>query len=297
MTEYIETKTILSKLKDAPDPYFGITYNMNLYRGCQHQCIYCDSRSKVYGIEDFATIQIKANALQLLEKALNKRSKSKGTIGTGAMNDPYMPIDKRTTLTRRALELISKYRYPVHAMTKSNLVTRDSDVFQEITRVYATVSFTITTTDDSLSQILEPGATVTSKRLDAMTQLVKKGIYCGIVLTPVLPFITDKERNITEIVYRAKDAGASYILGWMGMTQREGQREYYYNKLDQHFPGLRKKYIQRFGNAYNCTPVNVVKLNQAFKEACTKVDLPMSMKFYSAETPLQLSLFKHKSDF
>jgi len=292
MTEFIETKTILSKLKDAPDPYFGITFNMNLYRGCQHQCIYCDSRSKVYGIEDFTKIQIKANALQLLEKALKRRSNRKGTIGTGSMNDPYMPVEKEKKLTREALGLIAKYRYPVHVVTKSNLVVRDIDLLQEISGVYAAVTFTVTTSDDKLAQFLEPGAVVSSERFKALLKLAKQGIYCGVILTPVLPYITDTEKNIAEIVHRAKESGASYIFGWMGMTQREGQREYYYRKLDLHFPGLRQKYIRQFGNSYDCSPVNAEKLYQIFKETSDKHDLPMKMKFYRENTPNQLNLFE-----
>ena len=291
MTEEIEVKTILSKQKEGPDPYFGIMYNMNLYRGCQHQCIYCDSRSKVYGIEDFAKIQIKANALHLLEKALKRRSKTKGTIGTGAMNDPYMPIEKEKQLTRGALELIAKYRYPIHVMTKSDLVIRDSDLLRQISDVYAVVSFTVTTASDMLSRIIEPGASVSSKRLKALSNLAKKGMYCGVVLTPVLPYITDTKKNIVNIVHMAKDAGASYILGWMSMTQREGQREYYYNKLDKHFPGLSEKYIQRFANAYSCQPKNAENLHQVFKEATTKLNLPAHMKFYKGSNPKQLNLF------
>jgi len=291
MTESISTKTILSKLKDAPDPYFGITYTMNLYRGCQHQCIYCDSRSKVYGIEDFSKIQVKTNALVLFEKSLNRRSGKKGTIGTGSMNDPYMPAEKGNILTGKALRLIAKYKYPVHVMTKSSLVLRDSDVLQEISKVYAAVSFTITIADDQLSRILEPGTVVSSERFRAISDLAEKGIYCGVVLTPVLPYITDKEENIAEIIQRAKSSGASYILGWMSMTQREGQREYYYRKLDQHFPGLRQKYIQQFGSDYNCPPEHAEKLYNIFIETCNHQDLPMRMKFFKEDSAKQLSLF------
>ena len=251
MAEYIETKTILSKLKGAPDPYFGITYNMNLYRGCQHQCIYCDSRSKVYGIENFAHIQIKKNAHSLLEKALNKRIK-KGTIGTGSMNDPYMPVERERQHTRSALKIIAKRRFPVHILTKSDLVVRDMDLLKDISKIYSSVSFTITTSDDELSQVIEPGAPVSSIRFHAMKKLASQGLYTGVILTPVLPFITDSEKNIKDIVAMAKDNGANYILGCMGMTQRDGQREFYYKALDKSFPGIKANYIRNFGSDYNC---------------------------------------------
>ena len=291
MPELIEAKTILSKLKDGPDPYFGITYNMNLYRGCQHQCIYCDSRSKVYGIEDFKKIQIKTNALMLLEKALKQRSNLKGTIGTGSMNDPYMPIERDEKLTRGALALIAEYRYPVHVFTKSNLVVRDMDIIHEIANIYAAVSFTITAANDKLAQVLEPGTVVSSERFKALSTLAEKGIYCGIVLTPVLPYLTDTEENIIEIINRAKESGASYVLGWMGMTQREGQREYYYQKLDEYFPGLRQKYIRCFGNSYECAPENAEKLQQVFYDSCRKNNLSTKMEFYRDNAPEQLNLF------
>ncbi len=292
MSEYIEARTILSKLKGAPDPAFGVTYNMNLYRGCQHQCIYCDSRSKVYGIDNFASIQIKSNALQLLELALKRRSGFKGTIGTGSMNDPYMPVEKETKMTYGALELIAKYHYPVHILTKSNLVVRDIDLLAEISKIYAAVSLTITTYNDKLARILEPGAVISSERFKALAILSGKGIYCGVILSPVLPYITDSEENIAEIVRRAKESGASYILGWMGMTQREGQREYYYDKLDRYFPGLRSKYMRRFGTAYSCSPENAGRLYDIFNESCTKLDLPMQMNFYNQNIPGQLNLFE-----
>ncbi|MGD2036042.1 MAG: radical SAM protein, partial [Bacteroidales bacterium] len=279
MPEYITTKTILSKPGGAPDPYFGITYNMNLYRGCQHQCIYCDSRSKVYGIEDFAHIQVKKNALELLGQAL-RRKKQKGTIGTGSMNDPYMPVEKEEQLTRSALKIIADNRFPVHILTKSNLVVRDTDLLKDIAKVYAAVSFTITACRDELSRITEPAAPPTSERLKAMKMLSDMGLYTGVVLTPVLPFITDKEDNIRKIVELSKDHGAQYVLGWMGMTQREGQREYYYDKLDRHFPGVRKLYQTEFGSNYSCTPKNHEQLSDAFSVAMAKAGLPDRMLFY-----------------
>ncbi|MEA3446132.1 MAG: radical SAM protein [Bacteroidota bacterium] len=189
MIKNITAKGILSALKNGPDPWFGISYNMNLYRGCQHQCIYCDSRSECYQIENFADILIKENAIELLAKALRNKRK-KGTIGTGSMNDPYMPIEEKTYLTQQALKTIRHFRFPVHILTKSDLVLRDADIIKEISRVYAAVSFTITTADDNLSRITEPGAPESSKRFTAIKELSAKGIYTGIMLMPVLPFIS-----------------------------------------------------------------------------------------------------------
>jgi DNA repair photolyase len=290
MAEYIESKTILSKHKVAPDPYFGITYSMNLFRGCQHQCIYCDSRSKVYGIDDFSKIRIKKNALALLEYALKKRIK-KGTIGTGSMNDPYMPVEKKELLTCSALKLIANYRYPVHILTKSDLVTRDIDILQEINKTYAAVSFTITTSDDNLSKIIEPGAASSSNRFKALEKIAGAGLYCGVILTPVLPFITDSAENIRQIITRAVDCGAQYIIGWMGMTQREGQREFYYAKLDTYFPGIKHQYMKQFGFDYECSSPNYQELQEVFNACSLQHKLSTRMQFYKESRPEQLSLF------
>lgn len=290
MPDYIESKSILSKLKDAPDPYFGITYSMNLYRGCQHQCIYCDTRSSVYNIGDLSQIRVKKNALALLDKALNRRL-PKATIGTGSMNDPYMPVERTENLTRQALELIAKRNFPVHIATKSDMVLRDMDIIKDIGRIYSAVSITITTSDDALSKKIEPGAPVSSARFKALEELAAKGIYCGVLLMPVLPFITDTADNIREIVLRAKDAGASYILCMMGMTQREGQREYYYQKMDEGFPGIKDQYIQQFGDSYECSSKNADTLYRNYYELMQHLDFPAKMIHFKPQIPEQLNLF------
>lgn len=290
MPEYIKSKTILSRLSGAPDPYFGIMYNMNLYRGCQHQCIYCDSRSRVYGLGDLAHIRIKQNALSLLERELRGKRR-KGTVGTGSMNDPYMPVELRENLTRGALKVLSRYHFPVHALTKSDLVLRDTDIWQELSKVYAAVSFTITTPYDDLSRKIEPGAPVSSLRFKALESLARAGVYSGVILSPVLPFITDKEESIRLMVRKAVNAGASYIIAWMGMTQREGQREYFYSKLDQCFPGLRTRYAKTFGNDYQCSSPDARALHEVFHEECEKRGIPVHMQFYKKDHPTQLEIF------
>lgn len=290
MIKYIRAKSILSSLKsDGYDP-FGINYNMNIYRGCQHACIYCDSRSLCYRIDNFKDILIKDNALELLETELRGKRK-KGVIGTGSMNDPYMPIEKKEIIARRALEIIYKYRFPVHIITKSYLVIRDYDIIRKISEIYAALSFSITTIDDELSKIIEPGAPGSSKRFEAMKKASESGIYSGMVLTPVLPFLTDSPENIRNLVRKAAKSGAKYILAWMGMTQREGQREYYYKKLDKHFPGIREKYETRFGDKYGCAPYNHAELYRVFDSSCREFGIPQKMEFYKPSESNQISLF------
>ena len=191
MIKEIQAKTLLTRVK-GPDDWFGLYYNMNLYRGCQHQCIYCDSRSDCYQIEDFDhDVLVKTNAIELLRRELAGK-RVVGTIGTGSMNDPYMPLEAEVRLTRRALEVIAGSGFPVHVITKSDLVVRDIDLLEEISRRnYAAVTFTVTTAEDALSKRLEPGAPVSSRRLRALQTLHRRGILVGVTLMPVLPFIED----------------------------------------------------------------------------------------------------------
>jgi DNA repair photolyase len=289
MPEYIKAKKILTPIKGAHDPYFGTSYSMNLYWGCQHGCIYCDTRSDCYRVGDISKIRIKENAIELLRNELTGKRK-KGTIGTGSMNDPYMPIEKKLEHTRKALEVIAEFKFPVHAMTKSQLITRDIDLLQKISLTYAAASFSITAYSDDLARKIEPAASSTAERFRALELLAKSGIYTGVILTPVLPFITDTSANIELIVRKAKDCGAQYIISWMGMTQREGQREYYHKELDKHFPGVRERYEKAFGENYVCNSPRSTKLYDVFYEACAKYSIPTKMRFYSPTQSNQISL-------
>jgi DNA repair photolyase len=291
MLKEITAKTLLSSAKQ-PDPWFGIKYTMNLYRGCQHQCIYCDSRSECYQIEDFDhDVLVKANALDLLLDEL-PRKRVKGTVGTGSMNDPYMPLEAQQRLTRGALEIIAEHRFPIHVITKSDLVVRDADLLADISRVYAAVSFTVTATDDDLSRRLEPGAPPTSKRFAALAALAGRGIYTGVTMMPILPFIEDNAENIAAIVAQAAAAGASYIMPGFGMTLRDRQRAYYYGQLDRLFPGLRQQYETRFGDRYSAAANDAKKLERLFAELCDRYGIAAHMKHYRIEEPVrQLALF------
>lgn len=285
----IKAKQLLSHAK-KPDPWFGIKYNMNIYRGCQHQCIYCDSRSRCYQINNFNDIEVKVNAIELLQKEiLSKRVK--GTIGTGSMSDPYIPLERKTQLTRKALKVIRDCNFPIHIITKNTLVQRDKDLLQDINRIYAAVSFTITTTDDELARKIEPGAPPPSERLKALKLLSDAGVYTGITMMPILPFLEDNEENIIDIVQKGARAGAKYIIGWFGMTLRDKQRIHYYKKLDEFFPNIRRKYIDEYGDAYNCNATNAGKLSRIFRNECNKHGITTKMKKYDEAEFTQLSLF------
>ena len=289
MIQEIYAKVLLNHVLQ-PDHWFGLRYNMNLYRGCQHQCIYCDSRSECYQIENFSDVLVKVNAIELLQKELAGK-RVKGTIGTGSMNDPYMPLEKQFNLTGQALEVIRQFRFPVHIITKSDLVLKDMDTLQEINQVYAAVSFTITTADDDLGRQLEPGAPLVSARYRAMETLAEHGILTGVVMMPVLPYLEDNLENIIALVTRAYNSGAVYVIPSFGVSLRTGSRDYYYRELATRFPGLREQYQNRFGNMYHCPANDAVRLREVFTELCDQFAIATSMPVYTQETAKQLRLF------
>ena len=275
--DFIKAKTILSKVKYGAD-WYGIDYNMNLYRGCSHGCIYCDSRSNCYHIDNFDVPRGKENALAILEKELAKKH-DHGLIGIGAMSDTYNPKEKQYEQTREALKIISKYNFGVAIDTKSDLVLRDLDLLKEINKKNnVIIKFTITTPHDDLSKIIEPNVCPSSKRLEAIKKLTDNGIYAGIMLNHVLPFITDKEEDIRLLVKLAHEHGAKFIHTYMGMTLRENQRDYYYEKLDKYFPNIKEKYINYYKNSYNCPVPNYKKLYKVFTEECDKYKILYNMK-------------------
>lgn len=294
--EFIKAKTILSKVKYG-NSWYGIDYNMNLYRGCSHGCIYCDSRSNCYRIDNFDIVKGKENALQILEQELYKK-REKGVVGIGAMSDTYNPLEKEYELTRGALRLLLKYGFGVSIDTKSDLILRDIDLLKEInSKNDVIVKFTITTPKDELAKIIEPRVCVSSGRLQAIKTLSDNGIFAGVMLNPVLPFITDKEEDLKELVRLASENGAKFIHTYMGMTLRENQRDYYFEKLDKYFSGLKQKYMRCYGARYNCKAINYKKLYKVFTEECKKYGILYKMsdiiKAYKKEksNPEQLTLF------
>lgn len=274
--EFIKAKTILIKVKYGAD-WYGIDYNMNLYKGCTHGCIYCDSRSNCYHIDNFDIVHGKENALYILEKELRK--KSRGVVGIGAMSDTYNPLEQQYEQTRKALELIEKYGFGVSIDTKSDLILRDIDLLKKINlNNNVIIKFTITTPNDELSKIIEPNVCVSSRRLKAIKILNDNGIFAGIMMNPVLPFITDNEKDIKELVRLASENGAKFIHTYMGMTLRENQRDYYYEKLDESFKELKEKYMKYYGDRYDCIAPNYKKLYKVFTEECDKYNILYNME-------------------
>ena len=272
---------------------------MNLYRGCAHGCVYCDSRSKCYQFtHDFEDIEVKRNAPALLEEILRKK-RSKIVISTGSMSDPYQPIERELELTRRCLTLIDRYGFGASVITKSDLVLRDIDLFESINRnLKSVLQMTLTVADENLSRILEPGVCTTARRYEVLKEFQARGIPAVVWMTPILPFLTDTEENMRQVLDYCFDAGVKgIILYGAGLTLREGDREYYYAALDRHFPGLSEKYRACYGNAYEVNSPNNAKLMALFHEACEKRGVlhdPDACFRYIAEVPernIQLSLF------
>ncbi len=248
---------------------------MNIYRGCTHGCIYCDSRSDCYNFTHrFEDIEVKENAPQLLEMALRSKRK-RCMIGTGAMCDPYISLEEELRLTRRCLELIERYRFGIAVQTKSDLIMRDIDLLDSINRnAKAVVQMTITTADDELCRIVEPNVCPTGRRLEVLCEMRDRGIPTVIWMTPILPWINDTEENILSIIEMAKKAGCYGIIAFgIGLTLRSGDREYYYAQLDKHFPTLKERYIERYGDSYEIPVPNGGKLWRLFKSECEKAGL------------------------
>lgn len=243
---------------------------MNLCRGCTHGCIYCDSRSKCYQFTHaFEDIEVKQNAPELLEQALRSKRK-RCMIGTGSMSDPYMPLERELQLTRRSLALIDRYEFGAAVITKSDLVLRDLDLLTSINeKAKAVVQMTLTTFDEALCRIIEPNVCTTRRRFEALCMLRDHGIPTVVWLTPILPYINDTRENLVGLLKYCIRADVKGIICFgMGMTLREGNREYYYAALDRHFPGLKARYRKEFGNAYEIVSPNHAELMQLFHEVC-----------------------------
>lgn len=286
----VKVKTILSA-----------NNTMNLYRGCTHGCIYCDSRSNCYHIDhEFEDVEVKINAPELLKKQLGTR-RSHCMIATGSMSDPYQPLEKRYRLTQKALQLIEQYGFGVSVLTKSDLVLRDLELLKRInTKTKAVVQMTITTADDQLCKIVEPNVCLTSRRFEVLRTLNENGIPTVVWLTPLLPYINDNEQNLLSIVRECGKCGVYGILIFgLGMTLREGNREYYYQQLDKYFPGLKERYIRNYGNNYILPVPQQNYLLELFHKECRRYGIKTNEDeifeylsgFENKETKEQLSLF------
>ena len=276
--EYVPAKTIVTKTKSSAD-WFGIDYNMNIYRGCCHGCIYCDSRSDCYGIDQFDKVRVKEDALRIIRDELRRKVK-KGVVGTGAMSDPYNPFEKESELTRHALELIDAFGFGAAVATKSALLKRDMDVLLGIKEHSPVIcKVTVTTTDNHLAKKIEPHVSLPSERLELIEALRNNGIFTGILMMPILPLLEDNEENIRSIVNAAHATGANFIYPSFGVTLRNNQREWFFDCIKEQFPeqNLVASYIRRYGNSYGCTSPHVKKLWAIFTKECERFGILYKM--------------------
>lgn len=291
---YVKAKGILSAKN-----------GMNLYRGCSHGCIYCDSRSDCYHMEhDFEDIEIKENAIELLEDAL-KRKRKKCMIGTGSMTDPYIPLEMEIGNVRKALSLIAEYGFGFTVITKSNRILRDIDLLRKINETAkCVVQMTLTTCDDDLCKKIEPNVSTTSERFEVLKQMRDTGIPTVVWLTPILPFINDTADNISGILDMCVEAKVYGIICFgMGLTLRKGNREYFYKQLDLLFPDLKEKYIRIYGNQYIVNSFNNSELLKLFHQKCSDNGIVHNNEqifrylsaFESKNNPRQLNLWDLES--
>lgn len=272
---------------------------MNIYRGCTHGCIYCDARSRCYQINHpFEDIEVKKNAVELLEQSL-RRKRKRCMIGTGAMSDPYIHLEETLGNTRKCLELIREYGFGLAIQTKSARILRDLELLKDIhNQAKCVVQMTLTTYDEKLCKILEPNVSTTKERFEVLKILRDAKIPTVVWLSPILPFINDTEENIRGVLEYCFEAEVHGIICFaMGMTLREGNREYFYENLDRHFPGMKARYIRRYGNAYEVTSDNHRELMNIFRKECMRHGVVWKVEDnfqYLHEFPVedgQLSLF------
>ena len=305
---FVQAKTILTP------------HSMNIYRGCSHGCIYCDSRSKCYQFtHDFEDIEVKQNAPELLEEALRKKRK-RCMIGTGSMCDPYIPLEKELKLMRQCLQIIERYNFGATLITKSDLVMRDLDIIERINKkTKALVQMTLTTADDSLCRKIEPGVCPTSRRFEVLCECKKRGIPTVVWFSPLLPFINDTKENVDGIVDYCVQAGVHAIICFgIGLTLREGNREYFYAALDRIFPGqkevvstssttantggatesLKFRYQRTFGYNYMCSSPREHELMKYLSAQCRRNNIMLGtdsvfkwIEEFPEDEPMQPSLF------
>ncbi len=260
----VKAKTLLSKKN-----------SINVYRGCTHGCIYCDSRSKIYNKHlDFENIEVKENAAELLDIEL-RRKKEKVMITTGAMSDPYIPLENELNITRKCLEVIKKYDCGIAILTKSNLILKDLDLLKQINESSkAIVQMTMTTFDENLCKLIEPNVSTTKERFEVLKRMNEHKISTIVWICPILPFINDTKENIDGLLMYCKNSNVKGIITFgLGMTLRDYNRKYYYKMLDKHFAGIKNKYEENFGNYYGIGTNNTYRLNKYIEQFCNEQNM------------------------
>jgi len=293
----MDFKRLLTPARASDAEFFSTDWTLNLYRGCNHGCVYCDSRSVCYQIEDFGRVRVKRDCLAALETELRGK-KQAGVVSMGAASDSYNALEQKREVTRGALALMRRYGYGVVIPTKSDLIARDADLLGEIARQrYVCAVFSITTGDAELAGFLEPGAPSPARRFAAMGKLAAAGVFTGTWINPMLPFLTDTQANVRDVLRRTADAGGRFAICHFGVTLREGDREYFYQALEANprFAGVKAKYVAAFGLNYICPSPDAQRLCEVFDAECDRLgllwDFASVNQAAGANQPVQTSLF------
>ena len=271
----IDSKRLLMPTGAGETYFFRSDWTLNLYHGCNHGCIYCDSRSVCYHLEDFDHVRVKRDCLPMLERELRAKKKT-GVVAMGAASDAYNQLEAKRMVSRSALMLLRKYGFGVMIPTKSSLIVRDADVLADIAKQrYACVAFSITTADAELARFLEPDAPCPKGRFQAMATLAKAGVFTGTWLNPMLPFLTDTLSNMRAVLNQTAEAGGRFAICHFGVTLREGDREYFYQALarDPRYAAVKSRYVDTFGLNYLCASTEAQALSDAFIETCEQLGL------------------------
>lgn len=289
-------KRLLTPTHTDEGYFFRSDDTLNLYRGCNHGCIYCDTRSLCYHIEDFDTVRVKADCLTALERELRAKKRA-GVVSMGAASDGYNAREARLQVTRGALMLLRRYGFGVFLSTKGDLVARDADVLGDMAKSgYACVAFSITTGDAALAALVEPNAAPPAARFAAMRALAEAGVCTGTWMNPMLPFLTDNAATIRDVLQKTADAGGRFALCHYGLTLREGDREYFYRALDAHprFAGVKARYVETYGLDYICPSPDALALREVFEAECARLSLACTFaevnRIAGAGEPQQTSL-------
>ncbi len=295
--ETVPAKRLLTPVRGSGNHFFRSDYTLNLYRGCNHGCIYCDSRSECYHIDRFDSVRVKENALWMLKDELSRKREG-GVICMGAASDPYNALEKELQITRGALRLMLSYHFGVGMSTKSALIARDAELLSEIGVGMPTwTAFSITTANDALARLLEPRASSSRDRFEAMEKLAARGVMTGTWMNPMLPFLTDSEKNLREVIRLTKESGGRYVICFFGLTLRTGDREYFYQALNREpaFNGVKDRYVNRYGLDYECPVPAARELYGLFERECASAGLYCRFEELNAamaeKCPEQLSMF------
>jgi len=283
----IKAKSILLRHKKI-DSWFVSRYGMNLYRGCAHNCVYCDGRSERYQVNGVfgEDVTVKTNAVEVLRRelkpiGLSVKLKPSYIMLGGGVGDSYQPAEEKYQLTRRTLQLLCEYKWPVHILTKSTLVTRDLDIIQRINQQNkAIVSFSFSSTNDEISAVFEPHIPPPSERLKTLAFFKRNGIACSMFLLPVIPLVTDNPEMIEEALRNAHEIGVDFVI-FAGMTLKRGrQKEYFFSLLREKYPGLVAKCGQIYDGENNwgqATEDYYNKINAIFNETSKKYKIARRM--------------------